>query len=82
MWKIQADSNSAFSQTLMIACVSPSDSDFMETVNTLTYANRARNIQNKVMLNQDKSSQQVQALRQQIMTLQLELTEYKTVSAF
>ena len=32
----------------MIACVSPSDRDFMETLNTLKYANRARNIRNKV----------------------------------
>ena len=36
------------SRTLMIACVSPSDRDFMETLNTLKYANRARNIKNKV----------------------------------
>ena len=34
----------------MIACVSPSDRDFMETLNTLKYANRARNIKNKVLL--------------------------------
>src|SRR3954451_19840035 len=40
------------SQTLMLACVSPSDSNFMETLNTLKYANRARNIQNKVGINQ------------------------------
>ena len=32
----------------MIACVSPSDRDFMETLNALKYANRARNIKNKV----------------------------------
>ena len=36
------------SRTLMIACISPSDRDFMETLNTLKYANRARNIKNKV----------------------------------
>lgn len=36
----------------MIACCSPSDRDFMETLNTLKYANRARNIKNKVVLNQ------------------------------
>lgn len=40
----------SFSRTLMIACVSPSDRDFMETLNTLKYANRARNIKNKVTL--------------------------------
>ena len=32
----------------MIACVSPSDRDFMETLSTLMYANRAKNIKNKV----------------------------------
>jgi len=33
----------------MIACISPSDCDFVETLNTLKYANRARNIKNKVL---------------------------------
>ena len=36
----------------MIACISPSERDFMETLNTLKYANRARNIKNRVVLNQ------------------------------
>jgi len=36
------------SNTTMIACISPSDCDFVETLNTLRYANRARNIKNKV----------------------------------
>ncbi|XP_034548995.1 kinesin-like protein KIF21B isoform X2 [Notolabrus celidotus] len=61
----------------MIACVSPSDRDFMETLNTLKYANRARNIKNKVVVNQDKTSQQISALRAEIARLQLELMEYK-----
>lgn len=64
----------------MIACVSPSDRDFMETLNTLKYANRARNIKNKVMVNQDRASQQINALRSEITRLQMELMEYKTVS--
>jgi len=64
----------------MVACISPSDSDFMETLNTLKYANRARNIKNKVVANQDTASKQIQVLRQQLAALQLELTEYKTVS--
>lgn len=69
-----------FSQTVMIACISPSDRDFMETLNTLKYANRARNIKNKVVVNQDKASQQISALRTEIARLQMELMEYKTVS--
>lgn len=63
----------------MIACISPSDRDFMETLNTLKYANRARNIKNKVVVNQDKASQQISALRTEIARLQMELMEYKTV---
>ncbi|KAG8007523.1 Kinesin-like protein KIF21B, partial [Nibea albiflora] len=65
------------SRTVMIACVSPSDRDFMETLNTLKYANRARNIKNKVVVNQDKTSQQISALRAEIARLQMELMEYK-----
>lgn len=68
-----------FSRTVMIACVSPSDRDFMETLNTLKYANRARNIRNKVVVNQDKTSQQISALRAEIARLQMELMEYKAV---
>ena len=64
----------------MIACVSPSDRDFMETLNTLKYANRARNIQNKVIINQDKSSRTIALLKKEIQDLQLELLEYKQVS--
>lgn len=63
----------------MIACVSPSDRDFVETLNTLKYANRARNIKNKVVSNQDKTSKQLAALRAEIATLQQELLDYKQV---
>lgn len=65
------------SQTVMIACVSPSDRDFMETLSTLKYANRARNIKNKVTINQDKSSRTIASLRREIQQLQLELMEYR-----
>lgn len=65
----------------MIACVSPSDRDFMETLNTLKYANRARNIKNKVQINQDQSSRTISQLRREIAALQLELVEYKQVSS-
>ncbi|XP_069489746.1 kinesin-like protein KIF21B [Ambystoma mexicanum] len=75
--RLLQDSLGGNSQTIMIACVSPSDRDFMETLNTLKYANRARNIKNKVVVNQDKTSQQISALRAEIARLQLELMEYK-----
>ncbi|XP_022237698.1 kinesin-like protein KIF21A isoform X2 [Limulus polyphemus] len=75
--RLLQDSLGGNSQTLMIACVSPSDRDFMETLNTLKYANRAKNIKNRVMVNQDKSSQTITLLRREIQQLQLELMEYK-----
>ncbi|XP_030897574.1 kinesin-like protein KIF21B [Leptonychotes weddellii] len=75
--RLLQDSLGGNSQTIMIACVSPSDRDFMETLNTLKYANRARNIKNKVVVNQDKTSQQISALRAEIARLQMELMEYK-----
>ncbi|XP_058264132.1 kinesin-like protein KIF21A isoform X2 [Hemibagrus wyckioides] len=76
--RLLQDSLGGNSQTVMIACISPSDRDFMETLNTLKYANRARNIKNKVVVNQDRASQQISALRTEIARLQMELMEYRT----
>jgi hypothetical protein len=70
------------SRTVMIACISPSDRDFMETLNTLKYANRARNIKNKVVANQDKTSRQIASLKAQVQELQEELMAYRSVSAY
>uniref|UniRef100_A0A8C4H0T8 Kinesin family member 21B n=1 Tax=Dicentrarchus labrax TaxID=13489 RepID=A0A8C4H0T8_DICLA len=75
--RLLQDSLGGNSRTVMIACISPSDRDFMETLNTLKYANRARNIKNKVVVNQDKTSQQISAMRAEIARLQMELMEYK-----
>ena len=49
----------------------------METLNSLKYANRARNIKNRVMANQDKTSRTIAVLRQEIHNLQFELMEYR-----
>ena len=75
--RLLQDSLGGNSQTLMIACISPSDRDFMETLNTLRYANRAKNIKNKITANQDKASETIGLLRKEIQQLQLELLEYK-----
>ena len=61
----------------IIICQSISDRDFMETLNSLKYANRARNIKNKVIANQDKTSRTIAVLRQEIQHLQFELMEYR-----
>jgi hypothetical protein len=45
------DSLGGNARTLMIACVSPSDDSFEETLNTLRYANRAKKIKNRPLVN-------------------------------
>uniref|UniRef100_A0A914DWM7 Kinesin-like protein n=1 Tax=Acrobeloides nanus TaxID=290746 RepID=A0A914DWM7_9BILA len=75
--RLLQDSLGGNSRTLMIACASPSDVDFVETLNTLNYANRAKNIKNKVVANQDKTSKIVGELRGRIAALEAELNEYK-----
>lgn len=75
--RLLQDSLGGNSQTVMLACISPSDRDFMETLNTLKYANRARNIKNRVQINQDQSSRTISQLRREIAALQLEILEYK-----
>ncbi|EPQ26854.1 uncharacterized protein PFL1_05489 [Pseudozyma flocculosa PF-1] len=50
--RLLQDSLGGNAHTLMIACVSPAEYNVSETVNTLQYANRARNIKNKAELNE------------------------------
>ena len=79
--RLLQDSLGGNSRTIMIACISPSDSDFMETLNTLKYANRARNIKNKVSQNQDSTSKQLALLRDQLHRALAELAMYKSGAA-
>ncbi|GAB4822357.1 hypothetical protein N2152v2_009403 [Parachlorella kessleri] len=60
------DSLGGNSRTVMIACVSPADVNMEETLNTLRYANRARNIRNKPVVNRDPVAAQIAHLRQQL----------------
>ncbi|XP_029059680.1 kinesin-like protein KIF27 isoform X2 [Monodon monoceros] len=49
--RLLKDSLGGSAKTVMITCVSPSSLDFDESLNSLKYANRARNIRNKPTLN-------------------------------
>ncbi|XP_038896818.1 kinesin-like protein KIN-4C [Benincasa hispida] len=75
--RLLQDSLGGNSRTVMIACVSPADSNAEETLNTLKYANRARNIQNKAVINRDPVGAQIQKMRSQIEQLQAELLFYR-----
>ncbi|KAF8517592.1 kinesin-domain-containing protein [Hysterangium stoloniferum] len=50
--RLLQDSLGGNANTLMIACVSPAEWNVGETVNTLKYANRARNIRNRAVVNE------------------------------
>ncbi|KAL9234739.1 hypothetical protein vseg_009572 [Gypsophila vaccaria] len=79
--RLLQDSLGGNSKTVMIACVSPADTNAEETLNTLKYANRARNIQNKAVINRDPVAAQMQQMRSQIEQLQSELLYYRADSS-
>ncbi|XP_027736143.1 kinesin-like protein KIF27 isoform X2 [Empidonax traillii] len=49
--RILKDSLGGNAKTVMITCISPSSLDFDESLNSLKYANRAKNIRNKPVVN-------------------------------
>ncbi|TXG46778.1 hypothetical protein EZV62_026072 [Acer yangbiense] len=71
--RLLEDSLGGNSKTVMIACVSPANTNAEETLNTLTYANRAHNIQNKAVINRNPMAAEMQRMRSQIEQLQAEL---------
>ncbi|KAK1788025.1 hypothetical protein P4O66_016504 [Electrophorus voltai] len=71
--RLLQDSLGGNSHTLMIACVSPADSNIEETINTLRYADRARKIKNKPILNVDPRAAELKRLKQQVQELQVML---------
>ncbi|KAJ8460416.1 hypothetical protein OPV22_033342 [Ensete ventricosum] len=75
--RLLQDSLGGNSRTVMIACISPADINAEETLNTLKYANRARNIQNKPIVNRNPISEEMQRMRQHIEYLQAEVACYR-----
>ena len=62
----------------MIACVSPAEWNANETVNTLKYANRARNIKNRAVVNEKEEGwDDVEWLQGMVMRLRKELKAIK-----
>lgn len=70
--RLLQDSLGGNSHTLMIACVSPGDSNLEETLNTLRYADRARKIKNKPTVNMDPQAAELHQLKQQLQLLLLQ----------
>ncbi|KAJ2502865.1 hypothetical protein GGH96_000735 [Coemansia sp. RSA 1972] len=76
--RLLQDSLGGNSQTLMLACISPSSKNSPESLNTIRYANRARNIRNRVAVNFDKnSSAELSILKTEVARLRGELSKHK-----
>ncbi|XP_075691783.1 chromosome-associated kinesin KIF4A [Rhinoderma darwinii] len=73
--RLLQDSLGGNSHTLMIACVSPADSNMEETLNTIRYADRARKIKNKPIVNTDPQAAELRKLKQQVRDLQVLLLQ-------
>lgn len=67
--RILKDSLGGNSHTLMIACVSPADTNYEESLNTLRYADRARKIKNKPIQNRDPVQAELIQLRKEVQML-------------
>uniref|UniRef100_M3XSG4 Kinesin family member 27 n=1 Tax=Mustela putorius furo TaxID=9669 RepID=M3XSG4_MUSPF len=67
--RLLKDSLGGSAKTVMITCVSPSSSDFDESLNSLKYANRARNIRNKPTLNFSPESDRMDEMEFEIKLL-------------
>lgn len=66
--RLLQDSLGGNARTLMIACVSPASVNFEETLNTLKYANRAKNIKNKPIVNDRLASEEERMRNDKAMT--------------
>jgi hypothetical protein len=84
--RLLQDSLGGNAKTLMIACVSPATVNFEETLNTLKYANRAKNIKNRPIVNQqtqeDKqhADDEIARMKEEIALLQSQLQVTKLPS--
>lgn len=76
--RLLQDSLGGNSITLMIACISPADYNIDETISTLRYADRAKQIKNKPMINQDPKTAEINRLNGIIQKLRLELLNKTT----
>ena len=64
--RLLQDSLGGNTKTLMVAAISPADYNYDETLSTLRYANRAKNIKNKPTINEDPKDTMMRELREQV----------------
>ncbi|XP_019933120.3 kinesin-like protein KIF17 [Aedes albopictus] len=67
--RLLQDSLGGNTKTLMIACISPADFNYDETLSTLRYASRAKNIANKPKINEDPKDTMLREYQEEIQRL-------------
>jgi hypothetical protein len=65
----------------VVACVSPADTNAEESVNTLRYANNAKNIKNKPIANKNADSSKLDDMRRKVMELEAKLAAAEAKAA-
>ncbi|KAM9814306.1 kinesin-like protein KIF17 [Neosynchiropus ocellatus] len=67
--RLLQDSLGGNTRTLMIACLSPADYNYEESLSTLRYANRAKSIQNRPRINEDPKDALLREYQEEIKKL-------------
>ena len=71
--RLLEDSLGGNTKTLMIAAVSPADDNYEETLGTLKYANRAKQIKNKPKVNEDPKDTMLRQYQEELENLRQQL---------
>lgn len=71
--RLLQDSLGGNTKTLMVACISPAEYNYDETLSTLRYASRAKNISNKPTINEDPKDAMLREYQAEIMKLKEQL---------
>ncbi|GAQ91439.1 Kinesin-like protein [Klebsormidium nitens] len=73
--RLLQDSLGGNTKTVMVANLGPADYNFDETVSTLRYANRAKNIKNKPRINEDPKDAMLREFQEEIARLKSQLQQ-------
>ncbi|XP_017602276.1 PREDICTED: kinesin-like protein KIF3A isoform X2 [Corvus brachyrhynchos] len=78
--RLLQDSLGGNSKTMMCANIGPADYNYDETISTLRYANRAKNIKNKARINEDPKDAMLRQFQKEIEELKKKLEEGEEIS--
>ena len=73
--RLLQDSLGGNSKTVMVANIGPADYNFDESISTLRYANRAKNIKNRAKINEDPKDALLRQFQKEIDELKKRLEE-------